>query len=137
PPPPAEPEWDEVVEVSWSANVGPASVIGPNAPGEPRLLQQTPPWPGDYRLRVQAQGRDDIEDDETYELVVWAAPAAPEVVHRRTDRLGHQLRGQPVPARVDRPELAYRWIKETPFSEAATITVITGSTADDVLRAFG
>lgn len=137
PPPPAEPEWDEVVEVSWRATVGAASVIGPKAPGDQHLLQETPPWPGDYRLRVKARGRDDTEDDEGYELVVWAAPAAPEVVHRRTDRLGYQLRGQPVPARNDRPELAYRWIRGSWLSEAATVTVVTDSTVEQVLRAFG
>jgi hypothetical protein len=137
PPAPPESGWDDVVEVSWSAAVGTASVLGPNGPADPQLLRQTPPWPGDYRLRVYAQGRDDIEDDETYALMVWAAPATPEVVHRRTDRLGHQLRGQPVPARIDRPELAYHWITQTSLSEAATITVITGSTVEQVLRAFG
>jgi hypothetical protein len=118
PPPPPEPEWDEVVEVSWRASVGAASVIGPRATGNPQLLRQTPPWPGDYRLRVHAEGRDDIEDDERYELVVWAAPAAPEVVHRSTDRLGHQLRGEPAPPRIDRPELAYHWVEQSNLSEA-------------------
>jgi hypothetical protein len=59
------------------------------------------------------------------------------VVHRRIDRLGHQLRGQPVPARIDRPELAYHWVEQGYISVAATITVITGSTVEQVLRAFG
>ncbi|WP_235497734.1 DUF6461 domain-containing protein [Frankia sp. R43] len=55
--------WDEVVDVSWTAAAGAASVLGPAQPGEPvepgGLAQQTPPWPGEYRLRVHATGRDD------------------------------------------------------------------------------
>ena len=145
PPDEVEDGWDEVIEVSWTAAEGQASVVGPNGPGDDNLLRETPPWPGDYRLRVHALGRDDAEDaeedgfadGENYELVVWRAPAAPETIYRRTDRLGHRLRGEPEPPRPDRPERAYRWVEATGLGVAATVTVVTGSTAADVLRAFG
>ena len=141
-PPPLElRSWDEVVEVSWHAAVGLASVTGPDAapdtaPDGP-LCRAAPPWPGDYRLRVHASGRDGGED-ESYELAIWRAPAAPAIVHKATDRLGYRLRHQPEPE-PDRPqpEHAYRWLRRSALSEAATITVVTGSTAEDVLRAFG
>ena len=61
----------------------------------------------------------------------------PEVVHRRTDRLGHRLRGEPRPAWAQRPEAAYRWVSRSSLDLAATVTVVTGSTVDEVLRAFG
>lgn len=132
--------WDEVVEVSWRAAVGQAEVIGPrefDRSSHGAMGWGAPPWPGDYRLRVHAAGRDDPDDDERYELTVWQAPAAPEITHKRTDRLGHRLRGEPEPARRDRPELAYRWVDDTMLSMGATITVVTGSASDAVLRAFG
>lgn len=139
PPPSAEPGWDEVVEVSWRAVAGQASVAGPNGPGDGQLLRATPPWPGDYRLRVHARGRDDADEggSEDYELVVWQAPAAPEIVHQRTDRLGHRLRGEPEPARADRLERAYRWVQDSTLGIAATVTVVTGLTVEEVLHAFG
>jgi hypothetical protein len=75
------------------------------APGLPSGLARpaTPPRPGDYRLRVHARGRDDADEDEGYELAVWPAPAAPAIVHKRTDRLGYRLRGEPVPDRPRTP----------------------------------
>jgi hypothetical protein len=88
-------------------------------------------------LRVHARGRDDQDGDESYELIVWQAPAAPEIVHLRTDRLGHQLRGEPEPARAERPEKAYRWLRRSALSEAATVTVVSGASVEDVVRAFG
>lgn len=138
PPPNVATGWEEIVEVSWRAAVGGASVIGPHT-GEPYLRRATPPWPGDYRLRVHARGRDDTDerDAEYYELMVWQAPAAPEIVYARTDRLGHRLRGQPEPARPEPPETAYRWLRHSPLGEAATVTVVTGADVADVLRAFG
>ncbi|MFY1691935.1 DUF6461 domain-containing protein [Plantactinospora sp. WMMB782] len=138
--PPAEvgPGWEEVVEVSWRAAVGGASVVG-SGPAEPQLRRATPPWPGDYRLRVHARGRDDTDEphNEYYELMVWQGPEAPEIVHARTDRLGHRLRGEPEPDRPDRPETAYRWVRRSVLAEAATVTVTTGAAVEDVLRAFG
>ncbi|MEV5712595.1 DUF6461 domain-containing protein [Amycolatopsis mediterranei] len=119
--------WDEVVDLGWHAEHGSASVGGG---------VQTPPWPGDYRVRVHAYGRDDPET-EGYSLWVWAAPPAPPVVHARADRLGHRLRGEPEPPVADRPEVRYRWIGRSRLTVAATVTVVTGLPADDVLRAFG
>ncbi|MEV4628171.1 DUF6461 domain-containing protein [Micromonospora sp. NPDC049523] len=135
PPPEVEPGWEEIVEVSWRAAVGGARVVDPDA-ADPQI---TPPWPGDYRLRVHARGRDDTDerDAEHYELTVWQAPAGPEIVYARTDRLGHRLRGEPEPVRPDRPEAAYRWLRDSALSEAATVTVVAGAGVGDVLRAFG
>jgi hypothetical protein len=142
PPAEVEPGWEEIVEVSWHAPAGRASVVGPGEPADPQLRRATPPWPGDYRVRVHARGRDDAGDPDTgdtemYSLVVWAAPAAEPVVHRATDRLGHRLRGEPEPARRERPEHAYRWIRRTEMAIAATVTVVTGASTAEVLRAFG
>ncbi|MEU5567681.1 DUF6461 domain-containing protein [Micromonospora musae] len=138
-PPEVAAGWEEVVEVSWRAAEGLASVLGPDGTSEPQLRAQTPPWPGDYRLRVHARGRAETEDPdaETYELVVWAAPAAAAVVHRRADRRGGRVRGETAPVRAPRPEQAYRWIRRSSLSEAATVTVTTGATVEEVLDAFG
>ncbi|MFI7650289.1 DUF6461 domain-containing protein [Micromonospora sp. NPDC049460] len=138
PPPDVATGWEEIVEVSWRAAVGGASVVGPHT-SDSHLRRVTPPWPGDYRLRVHARGRDDTDerDAEYYELVVWQAPAAPEIVYSRRDRLGHRLRGEPEPARPDQPETAYRWLRHSTLGEAATVTVVTGTNVADVLRAFG
>ncbi|MEU4670264.1 DUF6461 domain-containing protein [Amycolatopsis sp. NPDC023774] len=134
--PPADVEtkgWDEVVEVSWPARRGDATLVGARL--QHRRIA-TPPWPGDLRVRVHAYGRDDV-DSEEYELVVWEAPAAPAVVHARADRLGHRLRGEPEPPGVDLPEAAYRWIGQSMLSEAATVTVVVGLSFEQVLQAFG
>ncbi|MGW4500816.1 DUF6461 domain-containing protein [Micromonospora sp. NPDC004336] len=138
PPPAVATVWEEIVEVSWRAATGGASVLGPQA-GEPHLRRVAPPWPGDHRLRVHARGRDDADEGDTefYELMVWQAPAAPEIVHARTDRLGHRLRGEPEPVRPERPETAYRWLRRSSLGEAATVTVVTATSVADVLRAFG
>lgn len=129
--------WDEVVEVSWRAAAGQACVTGLNRLASWPRSVTTPPWPGDYRLRVHATGRDDADQNESYELVVWQAPAAPDVVYKRTDRLGYRLRGEPDPVRPPQPERAYRWVDDSSLQVAATVTVITGSNTQDVLRAFG
>jgi hypothetical protein len=99
----------------------------------------TPPWPGDYRLRVHARGRDIPAQPhaEYYQLLVWQAPAAPEIVYARTDRLGHRLRGEAEPAPIERPEDAYRWLDGSGLVEAATVTVVTGTDVAGVLHAFG
>ncbi|MCW6006248.1 hypothetical protein K1W54_16935 [Micromonospora sp. CPCC 205371] len=138
PPPAVEAGWEEVVEVSWRAAEGRASVVGADGEGDGRFSRQTPPWPGEYRLRVSATGRDEQDAaSESYDLVVWQAPAAPQVVHRRTDRLGHRLRGEPEPPPRHRPERAYRWVRDSTLAMAATITVVTGATVEQVLEAFG
>src|SRR5690606_10269033 len=122
PPPDVADGWEEIVEVSWRAFAGGASVAGAR---EPHLSRLTPPWPGDYRLRVHARGRDVPDGTESYRLMVWEAPAAAEVVHARADRLGHRLRGEPEPP--EPPEAAYRWLAGTALAEAATVTVVTGA----------
>ncbi|MCE6994128.1 DUF6461 domain-containing protein [Saccharothrix sp. S26] len=113
--------WDEVVELSWRAERGDARI-----PGRPGRRQRhhaaTPPWPGDYRVRVHARGRDG-NDAEAYHLAVWEAPPAPEHVIKRLDT-------------TEPPHAAHRWVERSPISDAATVTVITGSTVDRVLAAF-
>jgi hypothetical protein len=118
--------WDEVVEVSWTAERGEATLGG---------RETTPPWPGDYRVLVQATGRD--EGIEQHHLTVWAAPFAETVVHKRTDRLGHRLRGEPEPPVVVAPDRAHRWIESSVLQVAATVTAVVGLSAEEVLEAFG
>ncbi|MEH1129571.1 DUF6461 domain-containing protein [Micromonospora sp. CPCC 206061] len=138
PPPAVEAGWEEVVEVSWRAAAGRASVVGADGEADGRFSKQAPPWPGEYRLRVSATGRDEQDAaSEAYDLVVWQATAAPQVVHRRTDRLGHRLRGEPEPPPRHRPEKAYRWVRDSTLAVAATVTVVTAATAEQVLKAFG
>jgi hypothetical protein len=130
--------WQEVVDISYTAEEGAASLLGPAAPAPSHLLGQTPPWPGPVRARVSARGRDEHGDGgERYEIVVWPAPLAGEVVHKATDRLGHRLRGEPEPPVVARPEVTYRWVRGTGLGPAGTVTVVTGAQPDQVLAAFG
>jgi hypothetical protein len=133
--------WQEVVDVSYTAVDGAASVLGPAAPAPAHLQGQTPPWPGSIRARVSARGRDEHGDGreggERYEIVLWPAAHADEVVHKATDRLGHRLRGEPEPPVAPRPEAAYRWVRDTVLGMAATVTVVTGSGPERVLAAFG
>ncbi len=130
--------WHEIVDVSYQAVEGAGSVLGPYAPAGPGLQGATPPWPGPVRARVCARGRDEaVLHAETYEIVLWPAPTAPEVVHKATDRLGHRLRGEPEPPVVVRPEAEYRWVRDGAMSTGATVTVVTGSSPEQVLDAFG
>ncbi|MDR6595680.1 DUF6461 domain-containing protein [Saccharothrix longispora] len=115
PPPPDLEWWDDVVEVSWHARRGDAAIPG--------VSDTTPPWPGDLRVRVHARGRDG-NDTEWYELAAWPAPPAPERVLKTADT-------------TEPPYAAHRWINRSALSEAACVTVVTGSTRDGVLRAFG
>ncbi|WP_036559345.1 DUF6461 domain-containing protein [Nocardia brasiliensis] len=142
--PPAEvyaSEWDEVVEVAWTATRGLASILGaPQSPGyggHGSLVEQTPPWPGTYRVRVHATGRDDADGAESYKLTVWPSPDTETVVHKRTDRLGHRLRGEAEPLLVAKPEDAYRWVEKSALADAGTITVVAASDPETVVRAFG
>jgi hypothetical protein len=123
--------WDEVVEIGWTAPEGGAVLSGDTSK---RRRWESPPWPGEYRVRVHAYGRDDAED--SYDVVVWQAPAAPEVVHKKTDRLGHRLRGEPEPPLVIPPYAGHRWIEKSSLSTAATITVVHGLTPDEVISTF-
>lgn len=131
------PRYEDVVEISYDAIEGAASILGADV----RLQEVTPPWPGSIRARVGVRGRDEHADgtggDERVSIALWAAPVEPERVLKATDRLGHRLRGEPEPPRRHRPELAYRWIAHSVLSEAFTVTAVTGSSADDVVRAFG
>lgn len=136
--PELEPElnvWDEVVDISWHTATGDATLPLTRRPGSRHEHVGTPPWPGDYRLRVYATGRDD--DSESYRLVIWQEPASAEVVHRRTDRLGYRLRGESEPDIAPAPEAAYRWVEDGWFYVAATYTVVTGMSQDEVIRVFG
>ncbi|MEV6769393.1 DUF6461 domain-containing protein [Nocardia sp. NPDC051030] len=128
-------EWEEVVEVSWTAVEGSANILGQER-FWPRSSFTTPPWPGDYRLRVHARGRDG-DDTEAYRLAIWAAPHAPDIVHKATDRLGHRLRGESEPPILIAPYADHRWVESSGVEMAATFTLITGSTTAEVLRAFG
>ena len=130
-PPEVNPDvWDEIVDVSWRAPSGGAAFAGS---GE--TTQITPPWPGDYRVRVCARGRD--EGREQFGFVVWRADAAGSVVHKRSDKLGFVLRGEPVPPTVRTPDEVYHWVEASSLSEAATVTFVAGKSGFEVLRAFG
>jgi hypothetical protein len=128
---PPEPDlylWQEVVEISWHAPAGGAVVSG-----DAGQRNAAPPWPGDYRALVSARGRG--EDREYYEFVIWPSPAAEPLVHKRSDRLGHQLRGEPEPPSA--PDAVYHWVGSSVLGEAATVTFVPGRSSADVLRAFG
>ncbi|OKK01383.1 DUF6461 domain-containing protein [Amycolatopsis sp. CB00013] len=124
--------WDEVVEFSWRAERGDATL----SESDSRRHVRTPPWPGDFRVRVHAIGRDG-EERERYELMLWQAPPGPDIVHKRGDRLGYVVRGEAVPDIEAPPEAAYRWIRQSMLGEAATVTVVGGASPAEVLRAFG
>lgn len=123
PPDPVLDIWDEVAEISYTAVNGDAK-FGHSA---------TAPWPGQFRVRVCATGRD--EDDERYEVVIWQAPTAEPLVHKKTDRVGHLLRGEPAPPPIRQPEAPYRWLKQL-LEVAGTITIAQGLDVDDVVGEF-
>lgn len=124
PPGAPEPEqWDEIAEISYTAVTG-AAKFGHGS---------TAPWPGEFRVRVCATGRD--EGDERYELTIWPEPAADPLLHKKTDRVGHLLRGEPAPPPISRPERPYRWLVEA-LGVAATVTIITNADVDDVVDEF-
>ncbi|MET9626805.1 DUF6461 domain-containing protein [Lentzea sp. NPDC006480] len=125
--PPGEPEtthWDEVAEISFTAVDGDAQ-LG---------YAGMPPWPGDFRVRVSARGRDG-DDEEAYELLIWPAPLTEPLVYKKTDRLGHRLRGEPEPLRPPAPEAGLRWLANA-LGEAATVTIAIGLDVDDVVDDF-
>ncbi|QUF03267.1 hypothetical protein KCV87_28215 [Actinosynnema pretiosum subsp. pretiosum] len=145
---PAAPSFhlDETVEISWTAPRGGATVNGEPLPDPmnppawqasyaPRTTE-TPPWPGDYRALVEASSRDG-DETERYSITVWPAPRAPQVVHKRTDRLGHRLRGEPEPDRPTPPWAHHRWVEDSDLAQASTITVVTGTTREHLLTALG
>lgn len=127
-----DPKWQEVVDVSFTAAMD-VSLVGS---GTTLSL----PRRGDYRARVHARRRDvGVEEGdhagEEYAIVVWPAPPRPQDIVRATDRLGHRLRGEPEPASVERPEVAFRPVADL-FPDGATVTVTIGATLDQVLRGF-
>ncbi|GGK73340.1 hypothetical protein [Mangrovihabitans endophyticus] len=90
-------EWDDIVETTIrtdgdlrieSFEHGPVTAFPSVATA----------GPGTYRLCAHVRGRDVAYDavanhpDEQYLLVVWPAPAAPDIVHRSTDECGRNLR---------------------------------------------
>ncbi|MFD9698455.1 DUF6461 domain-containing protein [Lentzea sp. NPDC059081] len=124
---PGEPDitgWDEVAEVSFTAVEGDARL------GHGGM----PPWPGEFRVRVHARGRDG-DDDESYELLIWPAPHAEPLVHKKTDAVGHRVRGEPVPEVRIAPEAGLRWLPDV-LGVAATVTVAIGLDVDDVVDEF-
>lgn len=74
---------------------------------------------------MHVSGRDD--DDASYRLVIWQAPAAPEVVHKQTDRLGHRLRGEPEPPLVIPPDAEHRWTEVGDVSSRPAAMLHTGN----------
>jgi hypothetical protein len=125
---PGEPEttsWDEVAEISFTAATGDAKL------GHGSM----PPWPGEFRVRAHARGRDGDDDDEHHRLLIWPGPHAEPVVHKKTDRVGHRLRGEPEPERAIAPEAGLRWLPKL-LGPAATITVAMGLDVDEVVDDF-
>ncbi|MCK9878307.1 DUF6461 domain-containing protein [Frankia sp. Ag45/Mut15] len=136
--------YDEIVEMSWRAEAGSAVVTNvscePTPAGWGDLVDHrdpTPPWPGDYRVRVAAAGRDHADDHESYELLVWSAPPAAPVVWQHLDRLGHRLRGQHEPAPPPEEKYHWVWAASSVLGQAATVTIVVGTPRDDVVRLFG
>ncbi|GAA2695578.1 MULTISPECIES: DUF6461 domain-containing protein [Actinosynnema] len=138
---------DEVAEVSWTAPRGGATLDGAPLPDlrwmparmrpfHAQPVVETPPWPGDYRALVEASSRDG-DETEHYSITVWPAPRAPQVVHKRTDRLGHRLRGEPEPDRPTPPWAHHRWVEDSDLAQASTVTVVTGTTRERLLTALG
>lgn len=115
-------QWDEVSEVSYRAVTG-AARFGHGS---------TAPWPGEFRVRVCATGRD--EGEERYDLTLWPAPAADPLVHKAADRVGHLLRGEPAPPPISRPERPYEWLED--IGPAATVTIVTKAGVADVVDEF-
>lgn len=122
--------WDEVVEISWHAPAGGASLSGTSDPNH-----IAPPWPGDYRVRVHARGRD--EGLGQYHLAMWSAPPADPVVHKHSDRLGYAARGETEPPSIVPPDEVYHWVESSWLAEAATFTFVAGKSSLEVLRDFG
>lgn len=129
--------WDEVVEVSWTAGGGSMTLrdlIGSAASDPFRTVAPA----GEYRVRVHATDRDGPVDRESFEVIVWPAPSGPPVVHKRTDRLGHRLRGEPEPPAVGRPEARYDWVESGWHEDGgACITLVSGLSEAEVLDTLG
>lgn len=99
PPTPDRAGWDEIVQVSIHAPHGRLDVTAMTVHNRHSLPKLCPGGPGDYRLRVHARGRDVLPDGvpdknptEHYLIQVWPGPAAPEIVHKSSDRYGASVR---------------------------------------------
>lgn len=123
PPLPNAESWDEIAEISYLAVNGDAR-LGHGA---------TPPWPGEFRVRVSATGRD--EGAERYELIIWPEPHQDPVLRKTSDRVGHLLRGEPAPPPLSHPERPYWWFEDE-LEVAATVTIITNIDVDEVVDEF-
>jgi hypothetical protein len=128
-------EWPEVVELSYEAVRGGASLLGPSGPAEPQLREVAPPWPGPVRARVCA--RRDGAGPERFAIALWRAAAAPEVVLADGGMLGRRRRGEPEPPARTPAATGYGWVERTIAGFASTVTVVRGLTAEEVLTAFG
>ncbi|WP_181449157.1 hypothetical protein [Nonomuraea aridisoli] len=100
PPPPDLDSWDEIVEISLECAFGTLHVRGLHGdlPRDlPNLATEGDGW---YRLRVHATGRDTDPGGiartptERYLLVVWPAPPQPELVLKRSDAYGAEVRAR-------------------------------------------
>lgn len=123
-PPPSVPGF-ELVEFSWTAEIGGGRT--------PDLHEVLPPWPGLFRIRVTTHGRDSGMPHVGIE--VWSVDQWEPSVIGATNSMGAQLRGEDPP--VDAEPVPYAWIRDTELSEAATVTVVRGSSPTEVARAFG
>jgi hypothetical protein len=85
-------EWDEVVDVSFTAT---GQLVFSELMGN--VNRELPDvafrGPGDYRLRFCARGRDG--EDEHHAVLVWPGPPASPHVHRRADQTGAAFRDEP------------------------------------------
>ncbi|MEJ7649545.1 MAG: DUF6461 domain-containing protein [Nakamurella sp.] len=115
----------ESVEFTWTAEIGGGRTAG--------MHEVMPPWPGLFRIRVTTHGRD--SGMPHVGIAVWNAEQWEPTVVDATDSLGAKLRGEDPPA--DAEPVPYRWIRDTVLSEAATVTVVRGSSPSEVARAFG
>jgi hypothetical protein len=91
-------EWEEVVEVSISSEIGEVRVCGMGGGLPEGLPVLTYDGSGDYRVRVHAKGRDTavdlstMEPVEDYLIAVWRGRQARQIVYKATDQYGASLR---------------------------------------------
>jgi hypothetical protein len=94
-------EWDEVVEVSLTAQGGEVLLEEWGSPTRDDLGNLVTAGPGSYRLRIHARGRDEAyalvivpeEPLEEHLLITWPAPVGEEIILKQTDQYGAFQRG--------------------------------------------
>ncbi|MGW2520820.1 hypothetical protein ACWC09_28160 [Streptomyces sp. NPDC001617] len=97
-PPPPDPQWQEIVEVSLHSASGELMVRGLMADLDEELPVLSFDGAGDYRLRIHARGRDtavDLAPDEVtewYLIQVWPAPHREVTALRQSDSYGASVR---------------------------------------------